>query len=59
MDEQIREINFSMVSEERKVSCSKCLKSFDIKVFWMEHDGAICHFIFPVADKPFVCKECG
>lgn len=58
MEEQVREIKFSMVSETRLVSCSKCLRGFDIKVFWMEHNGAICHFIFPVKEKPFVCKDC-
>lgn len=58
MGEQIREIEFQMVSEERRVSCSKCLRGFDIKVFWMEHKGAICHFIFPVKDNQYICEDC-
>ncbi len=58
MEEQMREIEFQLKSEERRVSCSKCLRGFDIKVFWLECEGAICHFVFPVKDKPYICKDC-
>ena len=59
MEKQIKGIEYQLKSEERRVSCSRCLRGFDTKVFWMETGGAICHFIFPTKEQPYVCEDCG
>ena len=54
----MKDIEFKMKSETRRVMCHDCFTIVFGKVFFMEHKGAVAHFIFPTIEEPFICDNC-